>query len=90
MSMHFQKAAVPTPPLPHSISTPSLVAQIMYQKYALGLPLARQEKDWFRMGLFNGNTAAIIQRATILYDWQPRHECVKDRPTNNLILTKTP
>lgn len=48
---HFQKAAVPTPPLPHSISTPSLVAQIMYQKFALGLPFARQEKDWFRMGL---------------------------------------
>ena len=48
---HFQKAAVPVPPLPHSISTPSLVAQIMYQKFALGLPLARQEKDWFRLGL---------------------------------------
>ena len=50
-SCHFQKAAVPTPPLPHSISTPSLVAQVMYQKFALGLPLARQEKDWFRLGL---------------------------------------
>ena len=48
---HFRKAAVPTPPLPHSISTPSLVAQVMYQKFALGLPLARQEKDWFRLGL---------------------------------------
>lgn len=48
---HFQKAAVPAPPLPHSISTPSLVAQVMYQKYALGLPLARQEKDWHRLGL---------------------------------------
>ena len=48
---HFQKAAVPTPPLPHSICTPSLVAQVMYQKFALGLPLARQEKDWFRLGL---------------------------------------
>lgn len=48
---HFQKAAVPAPPLPHSISTPSLVAQVMYQKYALGLPLARQEKDWYRLGL---------------------------------------
>ncbi len=48
---HFQKAAVPTPPLAHSISTPSLVAQVMYQKFALGLPLARQEKDWFRLGL---------------------------------------
>ena len=47
-SCHFQKAAVPTPPLAHSISTPSLVAQVMYQKFALGLPLARQEKDWFR------------------------------------------
>lgn len=23
----------------------------MYQKYAMGLPLARQERDWFRMGL---------------------------------------
>lgn len=25
--------------------------EIMYQKFALGLPLARQEKDWYRMGL---------------------------------------
>lgn len=48
---HFQKAAVPVPPLAHSISTPSLIAQIMYQKFAMGLPLARQEKDWFRLGL---------------------------------------
>ena len=23
----------------------------MYQKYALGLPLARQEEDWYRLGL---------------------------------------
>lgn len=48
---HFQKAAVPVPPLAYSISTPSLIAQIMYQKFAMGLPLARQEKDWFRLGL---------------------------------------
>lgn len=42
---HFRQASLPTPPLPHSISTPSLIAQIMYQKFGLGLPLARQEKD---------------------------------------------
>ncbi len=48
---HFQKAAVPVPPLAHSISTPSLIAQIMYQKFAMGMPLARQEKDWYRLGL---------------------------------------
>ena len=48
---HFQKAAVPVPPLAHSISTPSLIAQVMYQKFAMGMPLARQEKDWYRLGL---------------------------------------
>lgn len=51
VNSHFQQAAVPTPPLPHSISTPSLIAQMMYQKFGLGVPLARQEKDWYRMGL---------------------------------------
>lgn len=48
---HFQKAAIPTPPLPHSLSTPSLIAQVMYQKFMMGLPFARQERDWYRMGL---------------------------------------
>lgn len=48
---HFQKAAVPVPPLCHSLSTPSLIAQVMYQKFMMGLPLARQERDWYRMGL---------------------------------------
>lgn len=47
----FVKAATPTPVLPHSISTPSLVAQVMYQKFAMGLPFNRQERDWFRLGL---------------------------------------
>lgn len=49
---HFQKAAVPKPPLAHSLSTPSLIAQVMYQKFVLGLPFARQEKDWYRLGLY--------------------------------------
>lgn len=48
---HFQKAAVPVPPLPHSLSTPSLIAQVMYQKFLMGIPFARQERDWYRMGL---------------------------------------
>jgi len=48
---HFQKAKVPTSVLPHSIATPSLVAQIMYGKFLMGIPLNRQEKDWYRLGL---------------------------------------
>ena len=48
---HFQKAAVPAKVLSHSIATPSLVAHIMYQKFAMGIPLNRQENDFYRMGL---------------------------------------
>jgi transposase len=48
---HFQKAAVPASLLSHSIATPSLVAQVMYQKFAMGIPLNRQESDFHRMGL---------------------------------------
>lgn len=48
---HIQKASVPAKVLPHSIATHSLVAQIMYQKFGMGLPFASQEKDFYRMGL---------------------------------------
>lgn len=58
---HLQKAVVPVPPLPHSISSPFLIAQVMYQKYALGLPLARHEKDWYQLGL--------IQPRNDMADW---------------------
>ena len=63
---HFQKAAVPVPPLAYSISTPSLLAQVMYQKFALGLPLSRQEKDWYRLGLVlsRSNMANLVIRCS--------------------------
>ena len=48
---HMQKASVPAKVLPHSIATHSLVAQIMYQKFEMGAPFARLEKDFYRMGL---------------------------------------
>ena len=48
---HFQKAAIPSPVLPHSIATASIVAQVMYQKFMMGVPLNRQERDWHRLGL---------------------------------------
>lgn len=51
LALPFAEGRRPGAPLPHSISSPSLIVQVMYQKYALGLPLARQEKDWYRLGL---------------------------------------
>ncbi len=37
--------------IPHSMATESIVAHAMYQKYANGVPLYRQEKDWAQYGL---------------------------------------
>lgn len=45
-SATFFKAKLPNPLLTHSIASASLVAQVMYQKYYMGVPLYRQEKMW--------------------------------------------
>lgn len=65
----MQKAAIPASPLAHSIATPSLVAQVMYQKFAMGLPLSRQENDWYRLGLVlsRSNMANWVIRCS--QDW---------------------
>lgn len=66
---HFRKSAIPASPLAHSIATPSLVAQVMYQKFAMGLPLSRQENDWYRLGLIlsRSNMANWVIRCS--QDW---------------------
>ena len=63
---HFQKAAIPATVLSHSIATP---AWTMYQKFAMGIPLNRQESDFHRMGLIlpRSNMAHWIIRCTD--DW---------------------
>lgn len=45
------KAPVPHSVLPHSLASPSSVANVIYQKYVNGMPLYRQEKDWKAMGV---------------------------------------
>ena len=47
----FVQAKVPRPVLMHSLASASLVAGVMYKKYDMGIPLARQERDWMRLGL---------------------------------------
>lgn len=62
------KAPVPAPVMKHSLASPSTVAYVMYQKYANGMPLYRQEKDWANQGV-------TLSRAT-LANWiiRPSHE----------------
>jgi len=40
------RGKMPRPLLPHSFVSPSLAAEVFYQKYYLGTPLYRQEKMW--------------------------------------------
>lgn len=47
----FAEACVPKGLMKHSLASPSSVAWVMYQKYANGLPLYRQEKDWKQIGM---------------------------------------
>lgn len=62
------KAPVPAPVMKRSLASPSTVAHVMYQKYANGVPLYRQEKDWANQGV-------KLSRAT-LANWiiRPSHE----------------
>lgn len=84
---HLQKAAVPASVLSHSIATPSLAAHIMYQKFAMGIPLNRMEKDFYRMGLVlpRKNMANWVIRCS--EDWfspiyERIHECLIQKCEN--------
>ena len=57
-NIQFVKAIVPEALIPYSYTSASVVAWVMYQKYANSMPLYRQEKDWKQMGV-------ILSRATL-------------------------
>ena len=44
-------APLPAQPLPKSMASPNLLAHVTVSKYADGLPLYRQEKQWQRLGV---------------------------------------
>lgn len=45
------KSQVPKALIPHGPASSSIVSWCIYQKYALSLPLYRQEKDWLQFGI---------------------------------------
>lgn len=61
---HFVSAAVPKPLLNHCIASPSVMTQILYEKYFKGVPLNRQENIWRDLGV-------IITRKDMAY-WTNR------------------
>lgn len=66
-AVQFVKSHAPEALILHSYATASVVAWVMYQKYANSMPLYRQEQDWKQLGVFlNRATLAnwIIHYAT--------------------------
>jgi len=50
-NQHIEKAAIPKNVLSHSIATPTLVGHVLHQKYTMGVPLHRTEREFYGMGL---------------------------------------
>ena len=57
-AVQFVKSHAPEALIPHSYATASVVAWVMYQKYANSMPLYRQEQDWKQLGV-------LLNRATL-------------------------
>ena len=47
----IQTAPMPRPVYPGSLASPSLIAEVLHQKFTQGLPLHRQEQEWARLGV---------------------------------------
>jgi transposase len=80
----FQKAQIkrskaPQPPILRSIASPSVLAKVIYDKFAQYLPLYRQVKEWDRYGLNTNdkNLSNWVIRAS--HDWLlPIYDRMKD------------
>ncbi len=47
----IKTAPMPRPVYPGSLASPSLLADVLHQKFTEGLPLYRQEQEWARQGV---------------------------------------
>ena len=66
---YMEKAPVPYPPVMHSLASASTIAWLIHQKFELGVPLYRQEKEWEALGL-NLSRATMCNWLLVVYrDW---------------------
>ncbi len=66
---YMEKAPVPYPPVMHSLASASTIAWLIHQKFELGIPLYRQEKEWEALGL-NLSRATMANWLLVVYrDW---------------------
>lgn len=77
-------AETPTALMKHSPASPSTVAWIMYQKYAMAVPLYRMEQDWLQNGvkLLRQTMAKWVITCSLEYllpVYERLHQCLLER-----------
>ena len=66
---YMEKSPVPHPPVMHSLASASTIAWLIHQKFELGIPLYRQEKEWEALGLSLSRATMSNWLLAVYRDW---------------------
>lgn len=66
---YMEKSPVPYPPILHSLASASTISWLIHQKFELGIPLYRQEKEWEAMGLSLSRATMSNWLLAVYRDW---------------------
>lgn len=67
------KAGTPQPVVPHSYTSPSVLSQVIIDKYVNHMPLYRQESEWKGLGMELSRTTmatgSLLPPRNISFHW---------------------
>ena len=66
---YMEKSPVPHPPVMHSLASASTISWLIHQKFELGIPLYRQEKEWEALGLSLSRATMSNWLLCVYRDW---------------------
>lgn len=66
---YMERSPVPYPPVMHSLASASTISWLIHQKFELGIPLYRQEKEWEAMGLSLSRATMSNWLLAVYRDW---------------------
>lgn len=73
------KAPIDTPVIKGSFASPEAIAQIMTQKFVMGVPLYRQEQEWARQGILLSRQTMSNWLIRVTEDWlEPVYEALHE------------
>ncbi|MFD1608600.1 IS66 family transposase [Oceanobacillus luteolus] len=83
----IKRGQAPLAPIQRSLTSPSVLAKVIYDKFIQYLPLYRQVKEWERCGLFTNDKNLSNWVIRTAQDWLlPVYERMKDMMMNKSIL----